>query len=339
MKIAFLMYGVVQNGGNKVLFRVGNLLHERGHDVCYYVAEPERQLPFPSKCRFIFAAKPLRNALSRIPWLAQVPIDADVAIATSHPTAYSLAVNRSSILRRVYYVQAYEPEFYSDSVGHLLRRWPMMLAAAGSYLLPLEKVVNCDGSRRGLPTRDRDNAAELPPGIDLALYRPRKRSSGPCTIGHISRREHWKGSDYFFRAMARLRERGHEFAVRVAYDLWPDTHGVQYDAVHPKTETELAEYYSGLDVLVSTVTQKGFGYPPLEAMACGSLCIATPMDFGRPMVDHIPIQAHSHESIVNAVEKSLALRDPGAFISEGLRTASQYDWNLLADRWCEFLIQ
>ena len=337
MKIAFLLYGIPQNGGTKVLFRVGNLLRRRGQQITYYVAEPERSLPFPSHCNFIFAPHRYPNAVGRVAWLTRTPIDADIAIATSHPTSYALTWNRSQINRRMYYVQAYEPEFYSDSLPHFLTRWPMMLAAGASYLLPLEKIANCDGSRRGLTWKARTTTPELPPGIDLSLYRPRTKSNSQLTIGHISRREHWKGSDHFFRAIVKLRERGHQFNVRVAYDLWPSTHGLEYDSSHPRTEAELAEYYADLDVLVSTVTQKGFGYPPLEAMACGAVCVATPMDFGEPGTDHIPILANSTESIVRAIEKLLAIRSHQPFIDAGLKTAANYDWELLADRWCEVL--
>ena len=337
MKIAFLCYGLQQNGGNKVLFRVGNLLRRRGYEVCYYVAETERELPFPSSCRFVFAQHHYPNAIGRVQWLATVPIDADVAIATSHPTSFGLVWNRSLLTRRLYYVQAYEPDFYSDSARHLLTRWPMMLAAAASYLLPVEKIVNCEGSRRGLGWRDRKLAPELPPGIDISLYRPVPKPKGEIVIGHISRSEPWKGSDHFFRAMVRLRELGHHFRVRVAYDLWPDTHGLEYETVRPGGEPELARYYSGLDVLVSTVKQKGFGYPPLEAMACGALCLSTPIDFGTPMVDHVPILADSSTSIVQAMERIFRGGDCDCLTAAGLKTAADYDWEKLGERWCKLL--
>jgi glycosyltransferase involved in cell wall biosynthesis len=300
--------------------------------VTYYVAEPQRELPFPSQCRFVFADKHYPNAIGRVAWLSRVAIEADATIATFHATAFALHWNRTATGRRLYYAQAYEPEFYSDSFAHLLKRWPMMLAAGASYLLPLEKVVNCEGSRKGLTWRDRAHAPEMPPGIDLALYRPKKRDCQPLTIGHISRREEWKGSDYFFRAMKVLREQGRDCRVRVAYDLWPETHGVAYESVQPKTEAELAEFYGGLDILVSTVCQKGFGYPPLEAMACGALCISTPMDFGRPWIDHIPIIANSTRSIVEAIRRCDQV-DRDAYIRAGLETAAAFDWNLVGDRW------
>jgi glycosyltransferase involved in cell wall biosynthesis len=337
MKIAFLLYGIPQNGGVKVLFRVGSLLQARGHQVTYYVAETPRELPFPSSCEFVFACHEYRNAVGRVAWLARTPIDADVAIATFHPTAMALSLNGTFRGRGLYYVQAYEPDFYSDSALHILRRWPMMLAAAASYLLPLEIIVNCEGSKRGLTTGTRRRVARIPPGIDLGLYCPRLRTSHKIIVGHISRREAWKGSRHFFRAMAVLRDCGYQFHVRVAYDLCVETGGLQYEAIHPATEEELADYYSGLDVLVSTVTQKGFGYPPLEAMASGALCVATPMDFGQPGVDHLPILANSSDSIVRVMERVFALQARAPFIEAGLRTAATFDWERIADQWCTLL--
>ncbi len=337
MKIAFLLYGLIQNGGNTVLFRVGNGLQRRGHEVVYYVAEPEQELPFPSICSFVFAEREYPNAIGRIRWLTTRHIEADAAIATFHPTSIALQLNRSPVSKKLYYVQAYEPEFYTDSTWHLVRRWPMMLMAGASYLLPLTKVVNCDGSRRGLSWRDRESAPECPPGIDLNLYRPSSRAKCDLVIGHIGRREHWKGSDDFFRAMVELRRAGHEFRVRVAYDLWPETHGLEYEAVHPRDERELSSFYSSLDVLVSTVRQKGFGLPPLEAMASGAVCLSTPIDFGRPMVDHIPILPCSARSIVEAMKRYLEHHGKDRIVSAGFETAQRYSWDRIIDRWCSLL--
>jgi glycosyltransferase involved in cell wall biosynthesis len=336
LRVAFLLYGVPQNGGTKVIFHVAEHLRNAGHEVSIYVPEPRRELPFPSNCEVHFAGANYPNAIGRVRWLSQVRIDADVAVATFHPTALALHLNQSPIERKLYYVQAYEPEFYSDSFLHFVRRWPMMLMAGASYLLPLEKMVNCEGSRKGLAWGDRAKCVELPPGIDTAIYRPRHRRNDVLTIGHISRKEWWKGSDYFFQAMKMLRARGERFQVRVAYDLWPDTHQVEYEAVRPRTEAELAEYYASVDVVVSTVSQKGFGYPPLEAMACGAVCVSTPMDFGRPGLDHVPIIANSAKSIVSAIESLKELNQAG-LIREGLKTAAAYDWPVIGQRWCDYL--
>ena len=213
----------------------------------------------------------------------------------------------------------------------------MMLMAGASYLLPLEKFVNCNGSKKGLGWKERSSVREIPPGIDLSLYKPRAHQNSELVVGHISRREVWKGSDHFFQAMVELRRRGRRFKVRVAYDHWPIRHGLSYESVTPRNEGELAEYYAGLDVLVSSVVQKGFGYPPLEALASGTLCLATPMDYGCPEIDHLPIQANSTASIVDVMERVLAMRDRTALTNEGLKTASAFGWERIADQWDELL--
>ncbi len=78
-------------------------------------------------------------------------------------------------------------------------------------------------------------------------------------------------------------------------------------------------------------------YPPLEAMASGVLCVATPMDFGQPGVDHIPILANSSDSIVRVMQRVFTLQDHAPFIEAGLRTAATFSWDRIADQWCTLL--
>jgi hypothetical protein len=72
-------------------------------------------------------------------------------------------------------------------------------------------------------------------------------------------------------------------------------------------------------------------------MACGALCVSTPMDFGRPWVDHLPIIANSARSIVSAIEKSDTI-ERGAYIQAGLKTAAAFDWKLIGERWNSVLL-
>jgi hypothetical protein len=74
-------------------------------------------------------------------------------------------------------------------------------------------------------------------------------------------------------------------------------------------------------------------------MASGALCVATPMDFGRPGIDHLPILASSSHSIVRTMERVFALNDPAPFIDAGLHTAARFSWDRIADQWCDCLNQ
>ncbi len=333
-KIVFHLFDIPQNGGVRVLFTIGNLLKERGYDVEYLVASGEQNLPFPSSCKFHFSAKPLKSFYSRIKWLSRKIYSSDVAIATFHPTAYSVYYNKSVTEKKFYYIQAYEPQFYTDTIKNMFFKFPYYLCAVLSYKLPLIRVVNCSGSKRGLSRSGAESAIEIPAGIDPAVYYPREKIPGILTVGHISRREIWKGSRDFFKAMKILQTKGYNLDVKVAYDLCEKTYGVNYRKVFPKTDLELADFYSSCDIVVSAVWQKGFPYPPLETMACGSLSVATPMDYGNPMHDHIPVKIKSPNSIVEAVEFAIKNPDIARQIRvNGVNTAKKYYWHAVADKW------
>lgn len=336
-KITFHLFDIGQNGGVRVLFIIGNLLKNRGYDVEYLVASGEKRMPFPSNCTFRFPAKPLKSFYSRIKWLSRETYFSDVVIATLHPTAFSVNYNKSRAVKKIYYIQAYEPQFYTDNAIKLLFKLPYYLSAVFSYKLPLIKVVNCSGSKKGLSGPEAEKAIEIPAGIDPAVYYPRKKNPGILTVGHISRKETWKGSRDFFRAMKILQKR-YTINVQVAYDLCEKTCGVNYQKVFPKTDLELADFYSSCDVVVSTVWQKGFPYPPLETMACGSLSVSTPIDYGSPMHDHIPIKIKSPDSIVEAIEYAMNNRDIAHQISiNGLNTAKKYYWHTVVDQWVDLI--
>src|SRR5574337_492836 len=294
-KITFHLFDIGQNGGVRVLFIIGNLLKNRGYDVEYLVASGEKRMPFPSNCTFRFPAKPLKSFYSRIKWLSRETYFSDVVIATLHPTAFSVNYNKSRAVKKIYYIQAYEPQFYTE------------------------------------------NAIKIPAGIDPAVYYPRKKNPGILTVGHISRKETWKGSRDFFRAMKILQKR-YTINVQVAYDLCEKTCGVNYQKVFPKTDLELADFYSSCDVVVSTVWQKGFPYPPLETMACGSLSVSTPIDYGSPMHDHIPIKIKSPDSIVEAIEYATNKRaTPHQISINGLTTSKKYYWHTVVDQWVDLI--
>ena len=44
-------------------------------------------------------------------------------------------------------------------------------------------------------------------------------------------------------------------------------------------------------------------------MASGAICLSTPMDFGTPWFDHVPIVANSSSSIVNAIRAGSKFAD------------------------------
>ena len=46
-----------------------------------------------------------------------------------------------------------------------------------------------------------------------------------------------------------------------------------FKLIHPKNDKEIAQVYNKSDIFISTSWQEGFGLPPLEAMACGTVLL------------------------------------------------------------------
>lgn len=339
-KIAIYMYALDPSGGVKVLFRTANNLKRAGYEVVFYVAEPAGTHPmqFDNACEIMYAPHAFTSIFQRIRWLRQVKSDADIAIATFFATAFSVWLSSNRFRKRLYYIQAYEPKFFTVRLITIIRRIHYYILARLSYSLPLVQIVNCEGSKQGLHASQKKKAFQIEPGIDPAVYFPKTDKKERLVIGHISRKEHRKGSMDFFKAMHLLRQSGEDFDICIAYDFWPETLGLEYQVVKPANEMELADFYRSCDIVVSTVWDKGFGYPPLESMACGAVCFGTPMDFGTPYVDFVPIQAQNPQSIVDAfhwyknhIDAVPAMKDAG------LKTASSYYWSHLTQRWVSII--
>lgn len=334
--IAFLIYTKFPSGGLKVIFRVGNELLNRGHKVIFYIAESETdfKLEFKNKVPIVYSPKKIAYRLfSRLAYLFKISVKADVIISTYFPTAIAATFNRKIKGEKFYYVQAYEPHFFSFRLLTFFRRVHYYLLARASYLLKLKYIVNCEGSAIG-PPQNRI-VGSIPPGIDLSIYHSNvKQTNGTLVIGHIGRAERRKGSLEFFTAIKELQQEGLEFEVLVAYNKWEDKQGVIYKPIYPSNENELADFYRQCDIVVSTVWEKGFAYPPLESMACGAISISTPIDYGQHWVDHIPIAVNSPNEIKNAIrwyvenpEKINAMR------LNGFKTAQMYSWENVVNLW------
>lgn len=335
-KIVFYLYALDPSGGVKVIIRTANHLKKAGYDVTLLVAEPENTHPlhYENDCRIIYSNKKFHSILSKITWLSQQKIDADFAIATFFATAFAVYFSKNNFKKRLYYIQAYEPAFFSVRLLTIIRRFHYYLLARLSYFLPLIQIANCEGSTQGIPSHKRNKVIFIEPGIDPSIYKTKERNNTTIRIGHISRKEHRKGSKDFFDAIQLMQAKGYAFDIYIAFDQWKQTHGLKYERVFPSNELELATFYQSCDIVVSTVWDKGFGYPPLESMACGAICVGTPMDFGTPMLDFVPIMPHQPQSIVEAIHWCVDNRDKwDAMKAAALKTSSLYHWDVLTQRW------
>jgi glycosyltransferase involved in cell wall biosynthesis len=178
-------------------------------------------------------------------------------------------------VQRVYYIQAYEPEYY-----HGLRPDRMFLRTLStlSYFLPCRRIANAPiYLRYKLLRSDR----WVPPGLDFRHFHA-DRLTPPLEedtvwLGCIGRKEAAKGTRYVVDAYLQLREAGIPVQLRVAYGNVPAHIGAHYDVVTPGNDAELAAFYRSVDILIApgTVQLGAVHYPVIEAMACGTPVITT----------------------------------------------------------------
>jgi glycosyltransferase involved in cell wall biosynthesis len=97
------------------------------------------------------------------------------------------------------------------------------------------------------------------------------------------------------------------------------------------SDKQLAKLYRGSVALVYPSLYEGFGIPPLEAMACGTIVIAAGVSSLPEVVGDaaVMIDPQSVDSMVGAM---LQVRDLGknereSLVAKGLARAARFNWN------------
>lgn len=239
--------------------------------------------------------------------LNQIGRDYNVILANHSFTALPVALARTGSARKWYYIQAYEPEYYSFHSGW--RGRVLQMISALSYKLPLAQVANAPIYLGYKSIRAQQ---WIPPGLDLKLFYRRQQTpvfspERPVVLGTIGRHEPTKGTSDVLAAFELLAQRYPNIRLNVAFGNLPEgwTHPRAAITV-PTSDAELAAYYRSVDILIAagTVQHGACHYPVLEAMASGTPVITTgylPADDTNAWL----VPAHRPAAIVAAVEEIL----------------------------------
>lgn len=332
MHVVIPTWGVHErHGGIRVLLRFAEGLRARGHRATLLAFDEEAAPAFDTTVEIVpIGPRPggrnvwrdlgrqrrLRRALERFP-------AADVALANHHMTAAPVAAARSA--RRFYYVQAYEPEFYPPTWAHALQR----RIARRSYTLPLAPIANGPTvARRAFGAAA--HVPIVPPGIDPGLYHARGRHawSDPPRVGVFGRTEHWKGTPDAFSAVRLARGQGLGVEFHVASGGAPaGFEDVTFVRDAPRHEHEVADWYRAMDVVLSPAHFGGSPYPPIEAMACGAVVVATPSDHVSHEVDALVAPDGDPPALASALMRVVrdgALRE--RLVAAGFARSARHHW-------------
>lgn len=260
---------------------------------------------------------------------ADVP-DSDVVIATWWETAEWVANLSPSKGAKVYLLQHYELFDYLPK-ERVKATWtlPFYKIVVAPWLADI--AVTEYGSR---------HVSYVPNGINLKQFNapPRARQSRP-TVGFMYSPTLWKGSDISLEAFKLAAEKNPELQLVGFGECSPQPElplpkGTIYHQVPP--QHKLKDIYASCDVWLFSSRWEGFGLPILEAMACRTPVIGTPVGAAPNLLADgagILVNPEDPEDIASAIERVCHLpHEEWQWMSEkAYKTALQYDCEVTTD--------
>ena len=344
MKITFVLgSGFNLSGGDRVIATYAQKLYERGHDVLV-VARPYIAAKWRDQLRSVLKGKGWirtpknppshfdnltvpRRVLDRFrPVREQDVPDADVVIATWWETAHWVNELSPAKGAKAYFVQHHE-------VFEYLPREK----AAATYLLPLHKIAVAQWLVDVMRTEYNDHRVSLVlNSVDTKqFYAPPRRKQPVPTFGLVYSPLAWKGCDISLKAFA------------LAAQKHPEIRLVAFGSSHPTPELplppntkfvfrpsqdQLKDIYSQCDAWLFGSRSEGFGLPLLEAMACRTPVIGTPVGAAPELLadeSGLLVKFEDPEDMAKAIEQVVRLSEAEwqQLSNNAYSKATEYTWD------------
>ena len=340
MKILIPIISLGKFGGIKVLSNLANYWTKQGHEVTIIVAS-KQTIYYPLNCKVvnltnIESVTRLKTLFLFFKYIKKNSLYFDAIIANHNATVYPIFL--ASKTKNIYYIQAYEPEFYDEIKNNFLKKYVQKFIAWFSYFLPFTRIVN---SNMYINYKNIKASHIVYPGIDLDIYFPKernpKKNSDTFRIGCIGRKEEWKGSEDVAEAIKILHNKGYkniEFIVAfnaVSYD--------NHTLVHPDGDGKLADYYRSLDILITPghIQLDAIHYPVIEAMATKTPLITTGY-FPSNENNSFLVPVKSPDEIAKQIIYVMNNYDKAIIKSEkAYESISQFSWEKLSHKFISII--
>lgn len=346
LKILIPIFTFGKQGGFRVLAQLANHWTKDGHEVVF-VAYHENELPyFPVESQIIWINKSgtqvenrlnnkimvdgsLTRAISIYRYLVKNSSGYDVVLANQNLSVWPVWLGSKS--KNFYYIQAYEPEFYSDMT---FKGITQRIVAWLTYFLPITRVVNADIYRN---YKNLKSKYVIPPGLDLDIYHPQdfiNTIKKDYVIGCIGRIEEWKGSNDVTEAVKILHGKGYNVKYKVAFN--PVNYD-KFELVKPDGDKNLADFYRRLDILVAPghIQLGAVHYPVIEAMACMTPVITTgyyPANNKNAYIVPIKKPTVIAETIIKILEDYEKAIEKAEIAYNAI---SQFDWKIVSAKFID----
>ena len=355
MKILIPVLGFGQSGGNRVLSKLADELVKLGNEVEFLSPDTSSQPYFPTSVKILWADKngnlttnnknvsnKKATALSIQKQLTRAFLKLDhkpydVIIANHSLTTIPIKSAGLSY-KTLYYVQAYEPEYYQLMPG--IKNKILEILSASSYKMNLFTIVNADIY---LNYKKLKASGVLYPGVDFKNFYPAKekiKNKSEIIIGTVGRLETFKGTHYVLEAFNQLKKKYPNIKLHIAFGNADDfKDNADICCFQPKDDEALGDFYRTLDYyFCAGFTQLGaFHYPVVEAMSCGIPVITTQY---YPANDNNAwlTKPKSVEDIVEKFDMAYSATAMKATkIEHALKDVQQFKWELVGEKLNGFL--
>jgi hypothetical protein len=323
VRINFNSYGLGICGGNRFILELSDSLIDLGHKVTITNLGTSREYSwYPSPKAEIHNLNFARNTLLRAfrkyylrsrgydydkDLLLQNSIpDCDINIATWCLTTYPTLFSHKG--KPFYLVQAYEPDFFPED--RVFQEKSTL-----TYSLPMGRLCVSQWLTKKV------NGTYIGNGVNLAKFKNLKLER-PFDVMIIPRKQATKGD--YESAIQQLENNGLKLLVTRNYSL---------------SEQQLIEAYNSSKTFLYLSETEGFGYPPLEAMACGCAVVTTPcVEFAKHMENaYVVSETKEIRQTIDGILKDEKLRS--GLVENGFKTAQEYDFQKVVGRFLESTIK
>jgi glycosyltransferase involved in cell wall biosynthesis len=319
LRVVYVTEDTGVGGGHRDIFEHLNRLADRGHEVALFslAGAPswfDLRVPVHSFEDYAGLVEALR------------PLEA-IKVATWWNTAAPVWL--ASALRGipVYFVQDIETSYYPDD-QHVRN------CVLASYRHEFRYMTISSWNRDRLRELGLD-AELIPPGIDLANFRPlpdvARRRDTVLAVGRTNPLKNFPLTLDAWRALPAPRPQLRLFGVEP--QLADEAPGIAYETA--PSDARVNELMCEATVFVQTSTHEGFCLPALEAMATGAAVVCTDAHGNRDFCldgENCLMPASRIEDVRAAIERLLA--DPALcerLGRAGIQTAAGYAWERRID--------
>ena len=321
MKINFNSFHLGCNGGNRFIFELSNALWERGHQVtiCHAGLPILHDWFSPIRadiieCNIGKATRLLNkygihkvdvHAEQEKNLVKSIP-DCDVNVATYFTTVRPTLLSKKG--KACYLVQHYEPSFFSS--GNQER-----LVAEATYSMPLQKLCVSQW------LTEKVNGAFIGNGINLSKFKPLPLPIEFDVMVMPKPNIKWKGN--YAPVVDELRRKG-----------------LKVLEVNNLSEENLVRAYNLSKCFLYLSEREGFGFPPLEAMACGTPVIST--DCTEYFKDYNSMLQLKEDWAINDAVTNVGwlLKNPDyakSLVGSGLKLAGNFAFSKVVDRFVDVI--